>query len=344
MTKPDAIQRETDRAMRPRSLADFTGQGPIIRNLRLAIEAAKQRGQALDHILLSGPPGLGKTTLASIVAQEMGSAIVETSAPALMKPGDLAGVLSGMLPKTVLFIDEIHSLPPDIEEYLYGAMEDYRITIHVGEGAESQPLALPLAPFTLIGATTREGQLSTPFRSRFGIRERLDLYSDADLATILKRSAGLLQMEADEPALLRIAERSRGTARFANNYLRRLRDFAQMENDGLLNEAMALKGLGYLGVDAGGLTEIDRRILITIANARRAVGLKTIAQSVSEEERTIEDTYEPWLIQRGLLLKTPNGRQLSDIGLAMARNSGATVVGERWERARDLFADPKETT
>ena len=306
----DFAQRDdaADRALRPRRLAEFTGQRAATRNLALAVAAASQRHEPLDHVLLSGPPGLGKTTLAGILAAEMGAELKETSGPMLDKPGDLAGLLSALKPGSVLFIDEIHALKRVVEEYLYSAMEDYRIAIQLGEGATAQSLTLTLPPFTLVGATTREGSLSPPFRSRFGIVERLDLYSDEDLAAILARSARLLPVEADAAGLAEIARRSRGTARFANNHLRRIRDLAQVRYGNRITAEVAAEGLALLGIDAAGLTELDRRILRCLCEQRRPVGLKTLAVTIGEEESTIEDVYEPFLIQGGLLAKTPQGR------------------------------------
>jgi len=336
MTQPE-VHQEQERALRPQRLVDFTGQSSVVRNLVIAIEAAKQRNQPLDHCLLSGPPGLGKTTLAAIVALEMGAQFIETSAPALNKPGDLAGILSGMLPNTVLFIDEIHGLKSDIAEYLYSAMEDHRIAIQLDESGAAQALTLTLNPFTLIGATTRDGLLSTPFRSRFIIQERLSLYSSVELTKILERSASMLQMNAMPDALRLIGERARGTPRTANSLLRRARDWAQLDNAGILDRGTAEHSLRQLGIDAAGLTEIDRRIMTCLAQERRAVGLKTIAAKVGEEEATIEDAYEPWLIQCGMLLKTHAGRIATERGISHLHSAGIDIAADRWERAPDLF-------
>ncbi|MDA3959950.1 MAG: Holliday junction branch migration DNA helicase RuvB [Planctomycetota bacterium] len=315
--QPPAFQPSddpADRALRPKRLQEFTGQKPVVRNLAVAIEAARGRDDQLDHVLLSGPPGLGKTTLAHIIAAEMGAEVIETAGPMLDKPGDLAGILSSLRAGSVLFIDEIHSLKRVVEEYLYSAMEDFRITVQLGEGATANTLTLNLQPFTLVAATTREGQLSPPLRSRFAIRERLDLYGVDDLTRILSRSATLLGVEADGDGLIEIARRSRGTARYANNHLRRIRDLAQVRYANQIDAKVAHEGLGMLGIDAGGLTELDRRMLKCLADHGRPVGLKTLAVTVGEEESTLEDVYEPFLIQSGFLYKTPQGRRLSAAG------------------------------
>ena len=265
---------------------------------------------------LAGPPGLGKTTLAHIVATELGAPLVETSAPMLDKPGDLAGILSGLVNGAVLFIDEIHALKRVVEEYLYSAMEDFRLSVPLGEGPQSNVLTLNLQPFTMIGATTREGHLSAPFRSRFGIRERLELYQEDDLVRILGRSAQLLGLQADEAGLRVIARRSRGTARYANNHLRRIRDLAQVRYDNQLTAPVAEEGLIRLGIDDRGLTDIDRRLLRHLQQAGRPLGLKTLAVALQEDEGTIEAVYEPFLIQCGFISKRPNGRELLPAGLA----------------------------
>lgn len=336
MPQPPGFEQrddQNDRALRPKRLQEFTGQTAVTRNLSLAIAAAIQRKEQLDHVLLSGPPGLGKTTLAHIMAAEMGAEIRETAGPLIDKPGDLAGLLSTLKSGSVLFIDEIHSLKRVVEEYLYSAMEDFRITIQLGEGASSQTLTLTLPPFTLVGATTREGQLTAPFRSRFGIRERLDLYSDEELGRILTRSAQLLNVGADDAGLAMIARRSRGTARYANNHLRRIRDLAQVHHGNHITEAVATEGLRMLGIDDAGLTELDRRILGCLATHRRPVGLKTVAVTVGEDEATIEDIYEPFLIQSGYLIKTPSGRVVTVKGyqhLGLTPPADGGDVQQRW--------------
>jgi Holliday junction DNA helicase RuvB len=337
MVQPAGFDQRDDggeRALRPRRLLEFTGQVPVTRNLGVAITAATQRGESLDHVLLSGPPGLGKTTLAHIMAAEMGAEIRETAGPMLEKPGDLAGILSALRPGSILFIDEVHALKRVVEEYLYSAMEDYRITIQLGEGATTDVLTINLPPFTLVAATTREGQLSAPFRARFAIRERLDLYSEDELMRICSRSANLLGVEIDAEGLAVIATRSRGTARHANNHLRRIRDLAQIRYDNAITGAVANEGLAMLGVDESGLTELDRRILRCLAAHGRPVGLKTLAVTIGEEESTIEDVYEPYLIQRGFIAKTPQGRCLSGRGW---RHLGLPEPATRSDGQQQLF-------
>ncbi|MCS6970589.1 MAG: Holliday junction branch migration DNA helicase RuvB [Planctomycetes bacterium] len=326
----------SDRALRPKRFADFTGQRAVTRNLALAVAAARQRGEPLDHVLLAGPPGLGKTTLAHILAAEMGAEITETAGPLLEKPGDLAALLSALRPGSLLFIDEIHSLKRVVEEYLYAAMEDFRIAVHLGEGPASQVLTINLPPFTLVGATTREGSLTAPLRSRFAIRERLDLYGVDELLQILERSARLLGVAADAEGLRPIARRSRGTARIANNLLRRIRDLAQVHHGNRITAAVAEEGLAMLGIDEHGLTELDRRILHCLCRHRRPVGLKTIAQTVDEEETTIEEMHEPYLVQAGFLLKTAQGRLATP---AAYRHLGLPPPSEPPPLAQqDLFA------
>lgn len=303
-----------DRALRPRYLGEFVGQPRVTANLQVAIDAARARKEVLDHVLFSGPPGLGKTSLAHIMAKEMDAPLVETAGPMLEKPGDLAGILSGLQAGSVLFVDEIHSLKRVVEEYLYAAMEDFRISVQLGEGATANALTLNLQPFTLVAATTREGQLTAPMRSRFGIHERLDLYRLDDMVHILRRSAELLEVAADDAGLREIAQRSRGTPRYGNNHLRRIRDLAQVRYDNRIDQAVASEGLDMLGIDAAGLTELDRRILHCLAKHARPVGLKTLAVTVGEEEHTVEDVYEPFLIRQGLVIKTPSGRRLTAAG------------------------------
>jgi Holliday junction DNA helicase RuvB len=298
-----------DLALRPRTFAEFVGQRRIVENLSIYIRAAKERGEPLDHLLFSGLPGLGKTTLSYLIAHAMETDIKATSGPALARPKDLAGILTNLMEGDILFIDEIHRLPITVEEYLYTAMEDFGIDIVLDQGPAARSIKIDLKRFTLIGATTREGQLSAPLRSRFGIHERLDLYPREDLADILERSAKRLGVHLEEDAADWVGGHSRGTPRVANRYLKRLRDFAQLESDNRISLAVAGNGLTRLGIDEHGLSPVDRKILRTLVRAGGgAVGLKTIAVSVGEEERTIEDVYEPYLIQQGFLLKTPRGR------------------------------------
>jgi len=298
-----------DQTLRPRRFEDFIGQERIKENLRIYIEAARRRKEPLDHVLFSGPPGLGKTTLAQILAHEMGADLKATSGPAIEKAGDLAGVLTKLQPGDLLFIDEIHRISPTVEEYLYSAMEDYHIDIMLDQGVSARSMRIPLPRFTLAGSTTREGLLSAPFRSRFGVVERLDFYPWQDLFQIALNSAKALGIRIVEAGAEIIAKRSRGTPRLVNRFLKRLRDVAEVRGDGVVTEKVAHEGLDRLGVDPRGLGEMDRRIIECILRLRgQPVGLKTVAVTVGEEETTIEEVYEPYLIQLGYIAKTPRGR------------------------------------
>ncbi len=299
-------------SLRPQSFKEFVGQKRIVENLQTYIQAAAQRKEVLDHILFSGPPGLGKTTLARLIAREMNVGLKITSGPALKIAGDLAGILTSLQPGDILFIDEIHRLYPVVEEYLYSAMEDFSIDIIIDQGPSARSVNLKLKPFTLIGATTREGLLTSPFRARFLIHEKLVLYPPEDLIFILKRSSQILGIEIREEAATLIAQRSRGTPRVANRFLRRIRDVAQIHSQGIIDEKVALKGLEMMGVDSYGLDNTDRKILKTIIeHGGGPVGVKTIAVAVGEEDDTIESVYEPYLIQEGYLQKTPRGRKVA---------------------------------
>lgn len=304
-----ADDRGLDLALRPKCFDDFVGQRRIIDNLKVYIRAATERGEPLDHILFSGLPGLGKTTLSYLISTEMGSDLKVTSGPALARPKDLAGILTNLSFGDILFIDEIHRLPLVVEEYLYTAMEDFTIDIVLDQGPAARSIRIDLKRFTLIGATTREGQLSGPLRSRFGVHEKLEVYPPPDLMQIILRSAARLKVAIEDGAAKHIARHARGTPRIANRYLKRLRDFAQVEADNRITPEVAEGGLTRLGIDAFGLSPVDRKILATLVRSGGTpVGLKTIAVSVGEEERTIEDVYEPFLIQESFLLKTPRGR------------------------------------
>lgn len=306
-----AVEREFENNIRPGQISEFAGQDQLIENLRVFIKAAKMRGEALDHVLFHGPPGLGKTTLSRIVANELGVTIKETSGPVIEKPGDLAGLLTSLEPNDVLFIDEIHRLSTVVEEYLYAAMEDYRIDIMIDSGPNARSIQLTLNPFTLIGATTRSGLLTAPLLSRFAIKSRLEYYKAPVLNKILSRSASILQVNISQEAVAEIGRRSRGTPRIANGLLRRVRDFAQVLNDGQLDFGITQHALKALHVDEHGLDEMDNRILHTIIEKFKGgpVGITTIATAVGEEPGTLEEVYEPFLIQEGFLQRTPRGRE-----------------------------------
>jgi len=328
----EPAEEDLDRSLRPRRLEDFVGQGAVKSQLGLFIEAARARGEALDHVLLAGPPGLGKTSLAQIVAQELGVTFVDTAGPALERKGDIASYLSSLEPRSVFFVDEIHRLPRALEETFYPAMEDRRLPITVGQGAGARVVNLELPEFTLIGATTRAGLLTTPLRDRFGVTHRLELYDAADLGRIVRRSAGILGVEIDTDGAEVIAARSRGTPRVANRLLKRVRDFAEVRGAGRIDARVADEALELLEVDELGLDRLDREILRTICAkfGGGPVGLSTLAVAIGEEQDTVEDVYEPYLLQQGLIMRTPRGRvttraAFAHLGLELPRSGAESL-------------------
>lgn len=308
-------EKDFENALRPLRFGDFSGQQKVVENLEVFVEAAKYRGEPLDHTLLHGPPGLGKTTLSNIIANELGVGFKITSGPVLDKPGDLAGILTSLEPRDVLFIDEIHRLSPVVEEYLYSAMEDYRIDIMIDKGPSARAIQIDLNPFTLVGATTRSGLLTAPLRARFGINLHLEYYGPEMLQKIIKRSAMILKVPIDDDAAIEIARRSRGTPRIANALLRRVRDFAQVKGNGRIDRDIARLSLSALNIDQYGLDEIDNKILLTIIDKFRGgpVGVSTIATAIGEDTGTVEEVYEPYLIMEGFIKRTQRGRMVTPL-------------------------------
>ncbi|MFN7910827.1 MAG: Holliday junction branch migration DNA helicase RuvB [Bacteroidota bacterium] len=324
--------KDVEKALRPVMFDDFSGQESVVENLQVFVAAAKQRSEALDHVLLHGPPGLGKTTLAHIISNDLGVNLKVTSGPVLDKPGDLAGLLTNLEPFDVLFIDEIHRLSPIVEEYLYSAMEDYKIDIMIDSGPNARTVQIKLNPFTLVGATTRSGLLTSPLRARFGITSRLNYYNSKVLTNIIQRSSDILQVPISEEAAYEIARRSRGTPRIANALLRRVRDFAQIKGSGKIDIEMATYSLKALNVDKNGLDEMDHRILSCIIDKFKGgpVGINTISTAVGEEAGTIEEVYEPFLVQEGYLTRTPRGREVTELAY---KHLGKSI----WKQGGGLF-------
>lgn len=328
----NSTDKDIERALRPIEFDDFAGQQSVVDNLRVFVAAAKQRGESLDHVLLHGPPGLGKTTLAHIISNDLGVNLRVTSGPVLDKPGDLAGLLTNLEANDVLFIDEIHRLSPVVEEYLYSAMEDYKIDIMIDSGPNARTVQIKLNPFTLVGATTRSGLLTSPLRARFGINSRLNYYDSKVLTGIVKRSSEILTVEIKEEAAFEIARRSRGTPRIANALLRRVRDFAQIKGNGSIDLEIATYALKALNVDKNGLDEMDHRILSCIIDKFKGgpVGINTISTAVGEEPGTIEEVYEPFLVQEGYLVRTPRGREATEMAY---KHLGKSI----WKKDGGLF-------
>ena len=326
-------EKDFENALRPLRFGDFSGQQKVVDNLEVFVEAAKYRGEPLDHTLLHGPPGLGKTTLSNIIANELGVGFKITSGPVLDKPGDLAGILTSLEPRDVLFIDEIHRLSPVVEEYLYSAMEDYRIDIMIDKGPSARSIQIDLNPFTLVGATTRSGLLTAPLRARFGINLHLEYYGPEMLQKIIKRSAAIMRVPIDDDAAIEIARRSRGTPRIANALLRRVRDFAQVKGSGKIDTEIARYALEALNIDRYGLDQIDNKILLTLIDKFKGgpVGISTIATALGEDAGTIEEVYEPFLIKEGFMKRTPRGREVTELAY---KHLGRSIYQER-----TLFGD-----